>query len=272
MPPQARAAPRHQALCCSPHCAGRSRLSLTHQADSCALRHPRVNRELPQPHGWGEALAEDDGAAWRGLHGPPGPPWHPPGQEHGARAPAVQGWRQHWPCWGRSRGDLAGHRPFSKAFIGVSLAAAGHWGTEQRADTKLRGDRTRTGMAASAAGGAGEPQGWLQGCGAAAGSHQTLAQSCVAVGGWMRPGLSSGDLLATQSAPTASFLEGKEKCGGAGEMAEPSARAGDPPQPPQAPTTSDGAVSRDPSPHPGVSLPDQPSPQETPIQTPLSPA
>lgn len=150
--------PWHQAPCFSPRCAGGSGLSLTHQVDSHALRHPRVNQELPQSHCWGEAWGEADGAAWKGLHSPPAPPWHPPGQEHSARAPAVPGWRQHWPCWGRLRGDLPGHRLFSKAFIGVSLAAAGHQGTEQRGDTKLWGDRTRTGTAAGAAGGTGDPR------------------------------------------------------------------------------------------------------------------
>lgn len=139
---------------------------------------------------------------------PQDPPQHALGWEHGARAPAVQGRRQHWPCSGRSRGD----RPYSEAFIGVLLAAAGHQGIEQKGDTKLQGDKTRTGTGASAAGGAHELWGWLQGCGAAAGSSQTPAKSCMAMDGWMRQGPSSGDRLATPSAPTALFLEGKEKC------------------------------------------------------------
>lgn len=44
---QTHEAPQHQAQCFSPHCAGCSGLSLTHQADSRALLHPRVNWELP---------------------------------------------------------------------------------------------------------------------------------------------------------------------------------------------------------------------------------
>lgn len=155
---------------------------------SAGPRHHTTGTTTTLPHSpmAGEGSQRWEGSAWKGLQSPPTPPWHPqPGADiQGTGSPW---WRQCWPGWGRQRGDGPVHRLFSEVFIGVLLAAAGERGTQHGGDTSWGAqDKDKCSCQHSTAGGAEEPQGWLQSCGAAVGADESVAQICVAIGSCVR--------------------------------------------------------------------------------------
>lgn len=148
-----------------------------------APHHRNHHNPAPLSHGWGR-LTEMGRVCMEGAAQPPTPPWHP---QPGAQYP------RHWQPVVEAVLAWLGQTEVMGLYTGSSLRCllGCCWllqenGAQSRGGTQAGGHRTRTDEAASTAGGAEEPQGWLQSCGAAVGADRSVAQICVATGSWVR--------------------------------------------------------------------------------------
>lgn len=126
-----------------------------------------------------------EGSAWKGAALPPNTPLAHPSQENISKALAAHG--------GGSAGLAGADREGMGLYTGSSLRRLlgccwllQETRAQSRGGTQAGGHKTRTDAAASTAGGAEEPQGWLQSCGAAVAADKSVAQIRVAMGSWMR--------------------------------------------------------------------------------------